>query len=116
RPLDALGDLHRGPAQDLGVQLVGAALDLARDLVEEPDDLVAVDREAVARGLALEGIRHAALPVDERAVDVEGDPLDAGGEGHERRNDAMPRPSARLRRRSWTCSSTRASCCSSATA
>ena len=48
RPADVLGDPHGDAAQDLGVQLVGAALDLALVLVEAGDDLVAVvDREAV---------------------------------------------------------------------
>jgi len=83
RPLDPLGDLERRAAQHLGIELVRAALDLALDLVEQRDDLVAVDREAVARGLLLERVRDPLLPVDEGAVDVEGDPLDTGGQRHE---------------------------------
>ena len=46
----------------LGVQLVGTALDVLRDLAEEPDDVVAVlllDREAVTRRFTLEGIEDA---------------------------------------------------------
>ena len=41
RPAELLGDLHGGAAQDLGVELVGAALDLLLDLVEQRDQLVA---------------------------------------------------------------------------
>src|SRR5436190_20153782 len=82
RPADALGDLDRRAAQDLGVQLVGAALDLARDLVEERDDLFQVDREAVALRLALERVPDALFPIDEGAVDVEGDPVDLARERH----------------------------------
>ena len=37
RPAELLGDLHGGAAQDLGVELVGAALDLLLGLVEERD-------------------------------------------------------------------------------
>ena len=37
----SLGDLHGGAAQDLGVELVGAALDLLLGLQEERDQLVA---------------------------------------------------------------------------
>ena len=37
RPLEAFGDLDRRAAQHLGVELVGAALDFARDLVEQRD-------------------------------------------------------------------------------
>ena len=44
----SLGDLDRRPPQHLGVELVGAALDLLRDLEEQRDQLVAIDREAVA--------------------------------------------------------------------
>ena len=76
RPVDALGDLDGRAAQDLGVELVGAALDLALDLVEVADELLAVDREAVAGSLRSEGIDDALFPVDERAVDIEGDEVD----------------------------------------
>ena len=73
RPAELLGDLHGGAAQDLGVELVGAALDLLLDLVEQRDQLVAVDREAVALGLLRERVVDPGLPVDQGAVDVEGD-------------------------------------------
>ena len=53
RPAELLGDLDRGAAQHLGVELVGAGLDLLLDLVEQRDQLVALDREAVAVGLGL---------------------------------------------------------------
>jgi glyoxylase-like metal-dependent hydrolase (beta-lactamase superfamily II) len=46
------------------------------------DHLLAIDREPVLLGLPLEGVGDSALPVDERAVDVEGDPLDVLGECH----------------------------------
>ena len=54
----------------------GAALDLLGDLVEEGEDLLAVDREPVADGLTLESGGDTAFPVDQRPVDVEGDPGD----------------------------------------
>src|SRR5919198_3080905 len=46
------------------------------------DDLVAIDREAVALGLLLERVGNALLPVDEGAVDVESDPVDLARERH----------------------------------
>ena len=113
RPAELLGDLHGGAAQDLGVELVGAALDLLLGLLEERDQLVAVDREAVALGLLRERLVDPGLPVDEGAVDVEGDEVDFLGERHERRCDCDSLPESRP---SWTCSSTRASSSSPATA
>src|SRR5690606_36321742 len=77
------GDLDGGAPQHLGVELVGPGLDLARDLQEQGDDFVAVDREAVARRLLLERVGYARLPIDESAVDVEGDEGDIAWEGHE---------------------------------
>jgi hypothetical protein len=52
--------------------------------VEEADQLLLVDGEAVALGLLLEGLDHALLPVDESAVDVERDPLDVLRKRHRR--------------------------------
>src|SRR4051812_45223086 len=46
------------------------------------DDLVAIDRETVALGLLLERIGDTLFPVDEGAVDVEGDPVDLARERH----------------------------------
>src|SRR3954468_20909136 len=91
-PADVLGDAHRGPAQDLGVELVGARHDLALDGEEAIDDVVAVDLDAVARGLLGEGLVGAGLPVDEGAVDVEADEGDVLGNGHVRAG-IMPIPS-----------------------
>ena len=51
--------------------------------MEERDELVLVDREAVAVGLLLEGLDDPLLPVDEGPVDVERDPLDVLGKRHE---------------------------------
>src|SRR3954451_3004547 len=93
-PADVLGDAHRGAAQDLGVELVGARHDLALDGEEALDDVVAVDLDAVARRLSGEGVVGAALPVDQRAVDVEGDEGDVLGDGHVRRG-IMPIPPGR---------------------
>ena len=81
-PAQLRGHAHGGAAQDLGVQLVRAALDLALDLDEARDQHVAVDREAVAVGLLLEGVVDAGLPVDQGAVAVEGDELDVFGKCH----------------------------------
>src|SRR5256885_873247 len=88
-----------------------------------PDDLVTIDREAVAPGLPLERVGNALLPVDQGAVDVEGDPVDLARERHwtghcaiRTAPDAVRLPWDRVRRRSWTCSSTRASSCSPGTA
>src|SRR4051794_1507613 len=122
-PAEVLGDPHGDPPQDLRVELVGAALDLALVLVEAWQDLLRVlEHEAVAGGLALERLPDARLPVDERAVDVEGDEVDLGREGHGARHSAMAAPNdllssglARVRRRSWTSSSTKASSSSPAT-
>ena len=96
RPPDVLGDADGHAAQDLGVELVGAALDLALVLVEAGDDLLRIlDREAVARGLLLEGVEDALFPVDQGAVDVEGDEVDLGGERHAARIVPFDRRSTR---------------------
>ena len=42
RPADLLGDPHGDAPQHLGVELVGAALDLALGLVEQRDDVLAL--------------------------------------------------------------------------
>src|SRR3954453_18938091 len=122
RPVDALCDLDGGAAQHLGVELIGPTLDLARDLVEEADHLVAIDGEAVPLGLTLERVGNALLPVYERAIDIESDPVDLARERHwighcaiRAPHDAVRWGSDRVRRRSWTCSSTRASNCSRGT-
>ena len=81
---DAFGDLDRGAPQHLGVELVGAALDLAGDLVEERDQHVAVDLDAVALGLLGERLVDPGLPVDQRAVDVERDECDVLRDRHRR--------------------------------
>jgi hypothetical protein len=57
-------------------------LDLALDLDEAGDQLVTVDREAVAVGLLLERLVDAGFPVDQRSVTVEGDELDVFRQGH----------------------------------
>ena len=74
-------------------------------------------------GLLLEGVVDARLPVDQGAVDVEGDEVDLGRERHaarivpfDRRSTRARSTACRVRRRSWTCSSTRASSSSPATA
>ena len=126
RPAELLGDLHRGAPQHLGVELVGAGLDLLLDLVEERDQLVALDREAVALGLGAERVVDAGLPVDQGAVDVEGDERDLLRNRH--RAVMMPRRSSRTAsgaasapesiecQRPWICSNIRASSCSPGTA
>src|SRR5205085_8092252 len=48
RPSQLLRDLDRGAAQHLGVELIRPGLNLALDLVEQGDQLVAFDREPVA--------------------------------------------------------------------
>src|SRR5690606_42128322 len=58
-----------GLPQHLGVQLIGAALDLVGVLEEEVDDLLAVDLDAVLLGLLLEGVGDAVLPIDQGAVE-----------------------------------------------
>ena len=75
-PAELLRHAHGRPAQDLGVELVGAALDLALDVGEQRGQLGAVHREAVALGLLLEGLVGAQLPVDQGAVAVECDEAD----------------------------------------
>src|SRR3954469_2059855 len=75
-PVQLLGGAHRGTAQDLGVQLVRAALDLALDVDEQRHQLVAVDGEAVPVRLLLKCLVCAGLPVDQGAVAVEGDEAD----------------------------------------
>src|SRR3954453_12134640 len=90
--------------------------------MEVTDHLVAIDGEAVALGLALERVGDPLLTVDQGAVDVEGDPVDLARERHwighcaiRMARDAVRWGSDRVRRRSWTCSSTRASSCSRGT-
>ena len=132
RPAELLGDLDRGAAQHLGVQLVGAGLDLLLDLVEERDQLVALDREAVALGLGAERLEGAGVPVDQGAVDVEGHKRDCFRNRHGalmmpwrcagvraapvRAGRGLPARSIECTARAWICSSTRASSCSRATA
>ena len=82
RPAELLGDLHGGAAQDLGVELVGAALDLLLRLLEEVDELVARDRVAVLLGLLGERLVDPGVGVDQGSVDVEGDEGDFLGERH----------------------------------
>jgi succinyl-CoA synthetase beta subunit len=83
RPADVLGDPDGHAAQDLGVELVGAAFDLALVLVEAGDDLLRIlDREAVARGLLLKGVEDSLFPIDQGAVDVERYEVDLGRERH----------------------------------
>ena len=53
-------------------------------LEEQGDELVLVDRVAVALGLLGEGLVRAVLPVDQRPIDVEGNELDVLGKWHER--------------------------------
>ncbi len=89
RPAELLGDLDGRAAQHLGVELVRARLDLLLDRVEERDQRVAVDREAVALGLLAERVVGARLPVDQGAVDVECDERDVLGKRHRPR--IMPR-------------------------
>ena len=81
------GGLHRGPAQDLGVELVGTGHDLGLDLEEALQEGALVDREAIAIGLPLEGVADALLPVDQGAVAIRGHPLDVFElrKGHESR-------------------------------
>ena len=95
RPAELLGDLHRGAAQHLGVELVGAGFDLLLDLVEQRQELVALDREAVALGLRAERLVGACVPVDQRPVDVEGDKRDCSSEGPWEADDAMGSRSVR---------------------
>ena len=124
RPAELLGDLHGGPPQHLGVELVGAALDLLLRLHEERDQLVARERVAVLLGFLGESVVDAGLPVDEGAVDIERDEGDFLGQRHRRPSivtagpgDALQtRSLARVSRRLWTSSNTRASSSSPATA
>ena len=81
-PAELLGDLDSGPAQHLGVELVRPGLDLLLDLVKERDQLVALEREPVTHGLGVEGLERAGLPVDQGAVDVEGDKGNVFGDCH----------------------------------
>src|SRR5215213_6231882 len=85
-PAELLGDLDGGPAQDLGVELVGPALDLLLRLHEERDQLVAGERVAVFLGFLGECVVDTRLPVDQGAVDVERDVGDFLGERHRRRS------------------------------
>ena len=90
----------RGAAQDLGVELVGAALDLALDLVEAGDDLVADSSVKPSRVASFcEGVVRAGLPVDQGAVDIEGDEGDLGRERHSARIMPFDRRSTRCGRR-----------------
>jgi hypothetical protein len=49
---------------------------------EQGDQRVAIDGQALAVGLLLEGVVDAGLPVDQGPVDVERDEFDVLGEGH----------------------------------
>ena len=82
RPAELARDLDGGAAQDLGVELVRAALDLLLGLEEERDELLLGERVAVLLGLLGEGVVRAGLPVDQGAVDVEGDEGDFFRERH----------------------------------
>src|SRR3954468_23747820 len=83
RPAELLGDLHGGAPQDLGVQLVGAALDLLLGLLEERDELVAGDGVAVFLGFLRERLVDPGIGVDQGSVHVEGDEGDFFRERHE---------------------------------
>src|SRR3954470_7824155 len=72
-PTELLGRSHGGAPQHFGVELVRAALDLPLDVEEQRHELVPIDREPVPIRLLLERFVRPALPVDERAVAVEGD-------------------------------------------
>ena len=97
RPAEILGDGDRGAAQHLGVELVGAAHDVALVLQKQGNELVLVDRVAVALGLLDERLVRAFLPVDEGSVDVERHEGDVFGERHESRHCASKRPSGARR-------------------
>src|SRR5215212_699552 len=84
RPLELLRDPHRRAAQDFGVELVGAPLDVLLGLHEERDQPVALDREPVALGFPREGVGDPLLPIDEGPVDVERHPFDLLRQRHER--------------------------------
>ncbi len=86
RPAELLGDLDGGAAQDLGVELVGPALDVLLGLEEQRDQLVARERVPVLLGFLGERVVGARLPVDQGAVDVERDVGDFLGERHRRRS------------------------------
>jgi hypothetical protein len=82
RPAELARDLHRRAAQDLGVQLVGAGLDLLLGLHEQGDELLAGEGVAVLVGLLGEGVVDPGLPVDQGSVDVERDERDFLGQRH----------------------------------
>ncbi len=73
-PAELAGHLDRGPAQNLGVELVGATHDLRLDLEEALDELILVVGEAVALGLLFERLEDALLPIDQGAIAVGGHP------------------------------------------
>src|SRR5688500_3580249 len=86
-PADLGCDLDRGPAQDLGVELVRARHDLRLDLEKALDQGALVDREPVLGRMRGEGIADPLLPVDQGAVAVSGHPIDLFQlrQGHRRR-------------------------------
>jgi hypothetical protein len=75
-PADLLGDLYGRPAQDLGVELVGAAHDLGLHLEEALDERPLVERESVALRLLAKRVGEPLLPIDQGPVAVSGNPLD----------------------------------------
>src|SRR5215216_6044979 len=116
-PADLLCGLHRGAAQDLGIQLVRAADDLPFDLEEAVQELLLVEAEAVPVGLPAKRLEDSLLPIDQGAVAIRGHPCDVFElrEGHEPRDYAKRHLSASVPARSdslprrWISSSTRAS-------
>src|SRR5829696_1293972 len=72
-PSELARDADGGTAQHLGVELVGAVLDLPRNVQEEWAEGVLVDRETVAVRLLLKRVVGARFPVDQRPVAVERD-------------------------------------------
>src|SRR5215218_10189570 len=95
RPAELLGDLDGGAAQDLGVELVGPALDLLLGLEEEREQLGTRQRVAVLVGFLGERVVDTRLPIDEGAVDVEGDVGDFLRERHRRRSIVTARAEIR---------------------
>src|SRR5579875_379507 len=76
RPAQLLGDAHGGAPQHLGVELVGPGLDLLGDLMEEGENLIALDGESVTLGFLAERLERAGVPIDQGPIDVEGHKTD----------------------------------------